>query len=328
MNGVFRNLVVVAMLLAIGQGCTNRTDGPSGPMRVWVSVPPQATLVEQIGGDRVDVKVLASAGKDPHTFEPTPKQIMDVAQARLLFTTGMPFETQLAEKIASGAKRLAVVDMTRGIECAGTHDHDHGDSDHAPHACSRTDPHVWLSPPALKIAAATIAEALSEADPEGKAVYRANLDRFVKQLDALDARVRRRLAPLRGQTVYVYHPALGHYCEAYGLIQKAVQLEGREPTPRQVHELIQQAKADGAKVIFVQRQFDPRSAQAVADALGGTVQPLDPLDPNVLENIKRITDAIVAATTKRDKEEPRNTRNTQKEGVIGKQDRQDGNARS
>ena len=299
---VFRDFLTAAFLAAIivATGCTannGATEEGAAPLRVAVSVPPLAYLVERLGGERVAVQVVVRGGQDPHTFEPTPRQLAALGRARLFFQVGLPLETRLLEKIQDRRRRLVVVNVARGIRkrtqraACLHHGHDHGHHDHDCPAAD-ADPHVWLSPPLLKIQAANIAEALRQADPAGSAEYRKNLAALLDEIDTLHAGIGRALKPYRGEAFYVFHPAFGYFGDAYGLEQKAVEAGGRAPTPRRLRALIKQAKADGAKIIFVQPQFDHRSARAVADALDSAVVPIDPLAYDVLKNLDTIASLV------------------------------------
>ncbi len=288
-------LPLVACLL--GSGCGPGSPPNDGRVRVYAGIEPVAWLVRRVAGPEVDVQVLVPAGQDPHTFEPTPRQVTALGQASHFFKVGIPLEDRLLEKLCQNRPELEVVDTAAGIQrrplCADAHDHDHGHG----HACesSNGDPHVWLAPGLLKVQAANIAEALCRADPDRAGQYTENCDALVAELDALDGRIRRRLAPHAGKAFYVFHPSYGYFADAYGLRQEAVEVEGRSPTPRQLLELIQRAKADGVRVIFAQPQFDQRSAEAVASAIGGTVLNIDPLAADVPANLEAMSEKIAAA---------------------------------
>jgi len=294
------------------------------PLEVFVSIGPQAYFVRRIGGEHVQVHVLVKPGQEPHTFEPTPRQMMALARARLYFAIGMPFETRLIQKIHARHQRLTVVDTAKGIKRRMMTHHRGG-----PHAAERPtekehqqrrghrgpgepDPHIWLSPPLIKVQAKNIAEALIAADPEHGEHYKKNLASFLRDIDRTHARIGHLLKPYKGRSFYVFHPAFGYFADAYGLKQKPVEMEGKRPTPRQLSRLIQSARADGVKIIFVQPQFSSKSAEAVAWAINGAVVPIDPLAPDVLKNLQQMADKIERAlaagrrkaTTLPDKESP------------------------
>lgn len=141
--------------------------------------------------------------------------------------------------------------------------------------------------------AETMCRVLSEVDPAHAKTYADNLARLQEDLDRADARIAQWLAPIRGAEFYVYHPAFGYFADAYGLRQVAVETGGKEPSARQLADLIERAKRANVRVIFVQRQFPVKSAQAVADAIGSSVVVLDPLSPDYIANLEAIARAIL-----------------------------------
>jgi len=281
--------VALLLLGAIGEGVWERAEVAAEPLSVFVGIPPQAYLVERVGREHVLVNVLVQPGQDPHTFEPTPKQLLSLARAKLLFKTGMPFEDRLLEKIRGLHRRLVVVDTAAGIKGPMMAADDHG------HHAARPDPHVWLSPPLLKIQAANIAAALVRADPLHADDYRKNLAAVWSDIERTHARIGRMLKPYKGRSFYVFHPAFGCFGDAYGLKQRAVEAEGKIPTPKQLRLLVNSAVAEGVKVVFVQPQFDQGNARAVARAIGGTVVPIDPLAKDLLRNLEEMSAKIERA---------------------------------
>ncbi|HIJ91056.1 MAG: zinc ABC transporter substrate-binding protein [Desulfobulbaceae bacterium] len=261
-------------------------------MRIFVTVPPQAFLAERIAGDAVEVHTLVSKGRDPHTFEPTPRQVAALAGATLFFTADIPFEKQLAAKIAASNRNLRIVDSTRGIVRLPLTDHDHEAHGKEEHSGNEADPHIWLATDNLRIMAENMATALSTALPERKEALQKNLAVLRNELSALDKRLLTTLSPYRGKTFYVFHPAFGYFAHAYGLKQKSVEISGKSPTPRQITALIRQARKDQVQTIFVQPQFDSKSADTVAHAINGVVTPIDPLDQDVLRNLVTIATTI------------------------------------
>ena len=301
-------LVVLAALVAVWlfrQPSPDASDaGPSPQLRTFAGIPPVAYLVERVGGSRVRVDILVQPGQDPHLFEPTPHQVMALSKANLFFKIGMPFENRLIEHIAGQHRGPTVVDTTAGVVkrmmagcgCEAGHDHDEHHDGCA--EAGEPDPHVWLSPRTLQTLASNIAVALCRADPAGAAQYRENLAALAADLKTLDARIRRLLTPFRGQSFFVFHPGFGYFGDAYGLKQESVEMEGKSPTPKQLRTLIHKARADGVKIIFLQPQFDPRSAEAVARAIDGAAWPMDSLAKDVVNNLDDVATKIAASLRK------------------------------
>ena len=152
---------------------------------------------------------------------------------------------------------------------------------------------MWLSPALLKKQAAAIEHVLMEIAPGGHDLYHANLERLLGELDTLDAELKTALAPLKGQSFYVFHGAFGYFAQAYDLKQEAIETGGRSPEPKRIFELIEEAKKEGVKLIIVQPQFDTKSAEAIAEGIGGAVVPVNPMGPDVFETLQ-----ILAAKVK------------------------------
>jgi zinc transport system substrate-binding protein len=283
-----RSLLLASALLWL----TSAVWAQSGPvpyLKVFVSVLPQTYLAEQVGGRRISVETLVQPGESPVTYAPSPKQMVRLAEADLFFRAGVPFENVLIPKIESSFRDLRVVDTRRGIPLLTHHagdDHDHGGAEGGP------DPHVWLSPPLALKMAENMLNALVEADPPGKPEYEENFTRLAGDLEALHRRLTEVLAPVRGKKIFVFHPAFGYFCDAYGLEQVAIESGGREPSPRQLARLIEAARAENVRVIFVQPQFSSQSALSVARAIDGVVVAIDPLARDYLRNLSEMSAAV------------------------------------
>lgn len=287
----------------LGTAAAQPANAPPEKLTVAVSILPQAHFVERVGGDRVRVAVLVGPGQSPHAYEPTPKQVAELVGARAYFTIGVEFERGLLPRLRSSFPKLRVVDTRAGVplrtmtgaEAAAECDHgrDHGHHDHHDHQAT-PDPHIWLSPRLVKIQAQTICDALADLDPAGAETYRRNLAAFQTDLDRLHDRLEAALAGLKGREVFVFHPAFGYFLDEFGLKQVPVEIEGKEPTARQLAAVIERAKATGIQVIFVQPQFSRKSAEAVAEAIGGVVVPLDPLAREFTANLEEMAAKIRA----------------------------------
>lgn len=268
-------------------------------VKVFVSIAPHAHWVEQIGGDPVAVSVMLEPGDNPHTYEPTPRQMVAVSEADIYFRSGVPFEAAWMDRLKQNADSLQVVDLREGIELRDMEDHlclDHDHHHHHEHgAGGNKDPHTWLSPLKAKQQAETIAAALQEADPSHAEDYERNLKAFQERLQALHEDIAEQLADLEHRRFLVYHPAWGYFADAYGLEQVPIEIEGKEPTARQLAQIIDYAKEQGIKAIFVQQQFSRKTGQAIASAIGGEVIAIDPLARNYFENLRTIAQRLAEA---------------------------------
>lgn len=284
-----RRLARIGLALALAAVALPR--GAAGqPLEVWVSIPPMLEMVGRVGGDRVRVHALLSPGASPHTYEPTPRQLAALWEADLFLGIGVSFETPLLAKISSLRPGLPVADCSRGIELMPIDDA-HAEA----HPGERFDPHTWLDPMLVAIEAAAVRDALCRAAPADCPGFETTLAAYLAELDAAHRRITALLAPHRGRTLLVFHPAYGYFARRYGLEQVAVEVGGKEPTPRQLALLVEQARASGASALFVQPQQRGSSAAAVAEALGCPLVELDPLAPNLIANLERMAQEIAAA---------------------------------
>jgi zinc transport system substrate-binding protein len=299
---------LIFMVLLVGLatlGCRKEsavsTQLAAETLHVFVSVPPQKYIVDRVGGEHIQVSVLVSAGQTPHTFEPTPKQVVQLSRADVYFRTGVEFENQLAKKIGSALKGLQIVDLRRDLDLVQTtpahadEQHSHGHHHH-----DEIDPHIWMSPRLVKKQAETVRKVLSSLDPVHAEEYAQNCRRFQDRLEQVDRKIAQTLAPLKGRKFFVYHPAFGYFAQAYGLEQVAVETGGRQPTARKLQQLIEQARQNDVKLIFVQPQFSRRSAEVVAQRINGAVVPLNPLREDYLDNLLRIASEIKKALSRQD----------------------------
>ena len=265
------------------------------PLRVVVSIPPQKQFVERVGGSEVEVTVLVGPGQSPHSYEPTPQQIASLAQADVYFRIGADFERGLLPKIAQAHPHLRIVDTRQGIALRpiepsrGRRFASGADLEAAP------DPHIWTSPPLVRRQAQTIRDALTDLRPPMRSRFAAGYSSYASELDRLDGELRRAVEGKQRRAFLVFHPAWGYLADAYGLEQIAIELGGREPGPQALAAQIERARAEGIRLIFVQKQFSRSSAVAMARAIGGEVVELDPLAEDFVAATREVAAALARA---------------------------------
>lgn len=298
-------LCILVLILGCARG--RPQEGDNGRIRVAVTIPPQKWIVEKIGGDRVVCHVLIPAKNDPHTFMGTDSDGATLARCRVFFTIGLPIENAPWCQAILRRRNLIVVSLEETEEQQDEHtDHDHGVShDEAspgqhPTAADGTHGHdhglhTWLSPRRLIQHAEKVAQALSQIDPSGAAQYQENLARTRAELLELDRDLASRLEPVRGETFFVFHPAWECFAEDYGLFQQAVEVQGKDPSDREMTELQRKARQTRLRVILVQPQFSSRAAHAIAEATGLEVVSADPLAEDIPGELRRVADVLLSA---------------------------------
>lgn len=272
------------------------------PLTIYVSIPPQQWLVERLAGDLATTEMLLGKGQDPHTFEPTPRQIAGLSKAEIYFTIGMTFERHISMKLAQTSSTLRIVDSSHGIPRRNDPDHGHDAHSSDDHSSENgADPHIWLSPLNLIDIARNIKESMAETDNGNRDVYEQNFTNLEQQLRQLHEKVTTKLAPYSGAHFFVFHPAFGYFAHEYHLHQVPVEIEGKSPSPKQLFKIVSQARSQNIRVLFIQPQFDPNSAKAVAQAIDGKIVVLDPLARDIIANIRMMAEAIADSLKNRNK---------------------------
>ena len=272
-----------AALLALGALMLSACDASAQSQpTAFVSIAPQKSFLQRIAGDLVETEVLVPPGASPVTHEPTPRQMLGLAEATVWFRIGVPFEDAWAPRIRANYPQLSIIDTRAAIDVQSTGARD-----------GRPDPHIWMSPRLVMRQAETIRDALIELFPENEQAFRAGHAAFAAEVAELDRNLTARFAGLSNRRFMIYHPALGHFARAYGLEQIAIEIDGREPGPASLMRIIRQAREADIHVIFVQQEFSRSAADAVARAIDGDVISIAPLAENTLENIRSIADALL-----------------------------------
>jgi zinc transport system substrate-binding protein len=278
-------------------GKRDTTSGPGGtvqPLNVMVSILPQEYLVSQIGGTGVRVGVMVPPGREPHTYEPTPRQISEVAHARLYFRIGMPFEDAFLPRVEANVPDLRVVDTRVGVTLRSPDGRQHMVVTANSPAVEGFDPHIWLGPRELAIQMKTIRDALVSEVPGMADTFTANYNALVARLHALDGRLKVMLAPLRGSSILVFHPAFGYFTDTYGIEELAIEQNGKNPGPREMQDLIRRARAAHVRAVFVEPEFSETTAKRIAEALGVRMLVINPLAPDVLSNLETMAKTLLA----------------------------------
>jgi len=267
-----------ALALPLGAGCRAAKDAPARPV-VAVSVIAQRWLVERLAGDQVEVVVMIPPGARPDGYEPELAQLRALARASLYLKVGHPhfaFEEAWTDRLLAERPDLLVVDSAQGAPAL------------------EHDPHLWVSPRRMAAVVGPLADALARVAPDGAARIREREPALRAEIAETDAKLREILAPARGRSFVVLHPAWGQLAEDYGLIQISIQHENKEPDAHHLAGLVARARALGVGVVFTQPQFDDNAARVVADAIGARVEHLDPLAPDWADNLEHVARRIAA----------------------------------
>jgi zinc transport system substrate-binding protein len=239
---------------------------------VVTTIAPLADFVAAVGGDRVAVTVLVPPGAEPHTYEPAPSQMKDVAKADLYIMNGAGLEFWM-DKVLGINEEMLIVDSSQGIELINE-------------TGGEADPHIWVS---LRNAAKqvnNICTGLIQADPKNSDYYTKNRDEYLQKLKALDGELNQTFAAKKDLTFIVYHPAWTYFARDYGLDQVPILENEKEPGPKYLASIIDLARKNNITVVFVEPQYNPKSAEVIAREMKANIEVLDPLASNYLENMR------------------------------------------
>lgn len=310
-----RFLMRIGVVAALG-GLSVSPSFAAGPVKAIASFSILGDMVREVGGDRVEVITLVGPDGDAHVYQPTPADAKAVAAAKIVFVSGLGFEGWMDRLIKSASFKGPTVVASKGVkpltmEEEGEHGHDHDKHGKTGkgHDHGDIDPHAWQSLKHGEIYVRNIAEGLIAADPAGAATYRANAERYLAEIAALDREVRGAIArlPADRRTVVTSHDAFGYFAAAYGL--KFLSPEGvsteSEASAKDVAALIKQIRAEKIPAVFMETITDPRLIEQVRKetgaAIGGTLysdalSPADGPAPTYLKmfryNVATLTKAL------------------------------------
>ena len=261
---------------------------------VIVSVAPYKFFVESIAGDSVKVDVLVPPGASFHHYEPTPGQVIKAAKADIWFRIGESFEGRALQAITSHHPEIKIVDLRDGVNLIVV-DHAHHHHEACCHGEGGADLHIWLSLRQSKIQAKKIAEALIAVYPEHKKEFEERLDLLLGKMERLDQEIITLLKPLKTRVMMVGHPAYAYFARDYDLRQIPVELEGKDPSAKQLTLLLHTARELKIKTIFVQPQYNNKGPALIAKEIGAELIVLDPYSGDYFQTLREIARKISLA---------------------------------
>ena len=276
-------LLLALTLAASLCGCADRQRAEDGRLQVVCSVFPYYDFARQIGGDDVDVTLLVAAGKETHSFEPTPLDVITLSQADVFLYNGGESEAWVDDILSAAGENIAVTlplmpqvsalaeEWAEGMEGAhDEHDHETHDSDDIEY-----DEHVWTSPVLAKALCRAICDALCQADPAHQEDYQARLTDYLTQLDQLDAAFREVVdAGHRRLLVFGDRFPLLYFCKEYGLDYRAAFhgcASDTEPSLATLKYLIDKVEDEKIPVVYTIELSSRKVADAIAETTGAKV---------------------------------------------------------
>ncbi|MBM3207780.1 MAG: hypothetical protein FJZ57_04145 [Chlamydiae bacterium] len=295
MKKIYTLVIVLLSFFTFSCSSSQNTSSKSLKPKILVSIPPYTYFVKKIALDTVDTVCLVPEGSNPHLFEPTPRQVQEVYESKVWISIGESFEKKITTTLKKNHKTLTIVDLSKlipadttvkGCSCGHHHEHEHHESQ---------DLHIWMSPRLAKQQAIAIEEALTSTFPEQAEFFNKNLSDFIAELDQIDDEISLLLSPFKDQAVLVSHPAFGYFCKDYGLEQISIEIEGKDPRPKDISQILEKAKNTNVRVVIVQEQHNNKGALAIANELNIPVFNTDPYSSEYKQTLLNISQQIAKA---------------------------------
>lgn len=276
MKKIFPILLAISLLIG---ACATQTNNNTPAieddrLKISVSIASIQWLVDQIGGERVQTQSLTTSGDDPHTYEPSPQQMTSMAMSDLYFTAGVEFEEVWIPKFSDANSNLKVMDVSVGVERIPVADHLHEEGDEH----EGLDPHIWLSSKNMAQIARNITSTLESIDTENAGLYQSNLALTLAIIDDVDQQLSQMFSQTMRKQFLIIHPSLGYFADAYELQMIPVEIDGLEPSPTQLAEILDASKTYGIHTLFTQTGTNPLNVNMLAEQAGiDQIVEIDPM---------------------------------------------------
>jgi ABC-type Zn uptake system ZnuABC Zn-binding protein ZnuA len=272
-----------------------------------------AEIAQNVAGERVIVESLIPLGLDPHAFEPTPQDVRKIAESDVLIVNGAGFEAWLAKTLENAGGQRPVIEASAGLASRAAREGESvelGTEEPGGHHHDEGDPHFWLDPTLVVKYVENIRDGLIAADPDGREVYIQNAADYIVKLNELDGWIQAQVAqiPVERRLIVTNHESFGYFADRYGFkiigtIVPSV-TTGASPSAQQLARLVDQIRATGVSVIFLETGASPQLAEQVSAETGIKVVPdlyshsitdAGGNAPTYIEMMKHNVNVIVAA---------------------------------
>lgn len=290
-------LTLSLLFILLLAACGNKENiEKSDQISIYTTVYPLQYFAERIGGDAVNVQSIYPPGADEHSFDPTQKEMIKLADADLFFYIGLGLEgfVDNAEKTMKNehVKMIATADAI--TEDMLEEDHDHEEDEDHDHDHGEFDPHVWISPVLSDALAFSVKEALIEAAPDKKEQFEENFEALRDDLIKLDRQFIDMASNAPTKTFYVSHAAFGYLADTYGLEQVAIAgLNSQsEPSQKQLATLVQEAKEQNIKYVLFEQNITSKLTDVIRKEIDAEALMLHNLSVLTTEDINNEEDYI------------------------------------
>jgi zinc transport system substrate-binding protein len=302
-------LMVLSLLIAFFAGCADKTSVDDNKIIVAVSIVPQETFVRAVAGEHVDVVTLIPPGYSPENYEPSPSVMRKLSDASIFFAIGVPAEKSIIPRIRDINNKLRIVHLEEEVSKVFPDRYFEDEDERTSglkkekdqeHVHVGRDPHIWLSPRRVAVIIDTITQELSSLNNELAGVFTDNAAAFKKELAELDEDIKAMFEDVKNRVFIMYHPSLGYFADDYGLKMLSLEKEGKEPSAREMQELVDIAESNNIKAIVYQAEMDSSMTKAFASEIGGKSVRIDPLSADYINNLLNIAETLHSILTDSD----------------------------
>lgn len=278
-----RHCILLIFISLFISSCSSNNEKANN--NITVTIEPLRFFTERIAGDRFSVQTMVPSGSSPETYEPTPRQLVYLSHSCLYIKIGkIGFERTWMSRLKVNAPQMKIIDSSEGIRYIKDEN-------------GIEDPHTWMSCKNARIISRNILNALlktknnnSPCTKKDSIYFTNNYNKLIKDINKTERSIIAKKK--RNKTFIIYHPILTYFAKEFDMKQLPMEEEGREPNAKQMMQLIQTAKKDKVKTIFIQREFSPRSSMQIVMALHSEPTEINPLSYNWLEEMRNIVNDI------------------------------------
>ncbi|MFW6279177.1 MAG: metal ABC transporter solute-binding protein, Zn/Mn family [Bacillota bacterium] len=286
-------------------------------IKIAAGISPLETFVQKVGGENVETMTMIPQGYSPTNYAPNAAEMRKISEVQLYFTFVMPAEkANILPEIDSFNNEIEIIKLNDIIaekyepryfgekqttdEKNTSQDNDHNQEEHEEeeeenshnHSAGEIDPHIWLSPQRVIYVVEIIAEKLSEIDPDNREYYQENAAEYQAELEKMAQEIKEKLAPIKGQTIFIYHPVIGYFTDEYDLEMEAIEKNGKKATPKRLQELIDLASKKNIRAVFHQASVDSKQTSVLASEIGAETVEITPLHRDYIASMKEIANLI------------------------------------
>ena len=274
-------------------------------LKTYTGIAPINYLVKRVGGKLITTYFLLAENSNPETYSPSIRQVDKLMHVDAYFELQLPFEKIILKKIYEQLQFLKNINLNQGLQLRKFTEHNYHhqcknkilfDKNKEKHQFNN-DPHTWMSSKNTQAMTTLILEFLLKKNPCNNVFYKRSYLHLIKELRDLDKYFKKLFYLFRGDILLIYHPSFGYFTDQYKLRQRAIENEGKDPTLRQLKNIIKFAKEKKITTLFIQTQFYKHSSEVIAKAINAKIVELNPLDQDYINNLRIIGIKIISNFT-------------------------------